>query len=457
MNDRPMSPQPSPFAAAVKTYRPPVPLAPTDLRLSGNEGSLLMADWLDVLADLAPHAVSRYPSVAELEGDIARAFGLQRQQVLAGTGGDDAVERTIRAYLCPGREIILNEPSFVMLQRYATLAGGDSVFVPWLAGRLPVDEMLAAVTERTAIIVVVSPNNPTGLVATVEDLRRLRREAPSVLLVVDLAYGEFADDDLTDAALSLPNTVVIRSFSKAWGLAGLRVGWAAGPADVIEHLRAVGHPYPVSSLSMAIVSHMLQHGREDVETFVGQVRASRRTLSQALDRGGGEVTPSQGNFVLVRFDNAVWVRDALAGMGIAVRAFPEVPVLHDRLRITVPGEQPVLGRLCEALETVLRPEAILLAAELAGHQETVRPACKGLALGVVAGPTADDIRRTRSQLGVERAWMLTASAETTGAARQAGVLPVAVSTGDGLSETDLLTAGAAKVLSDVAQIKELLP
>ena len=242
MNVPDPSPSPSPYAAAVKAYRPPAPLTPTDLRLHSNEGMLLVTDWLDVLSKLSAEAVSGYPSAAALEAQIADAFGLDAAQVLAGTGGDDVVERALRAYLCPGRRVILNDPSFVMLGRYATLAGGESVTLPWLAGPLPVDDMLSAVDETTAMIVVVSPNNPTGLAATADDLRRLRDGAPSAMLLVDLAYGEFADEDLTASALSLPNTIVIRSFSKAWGLAGLRVGWAAGPPDVMENLRAVGHP-----------------------------------------------------------------------------------------------------------------------------------------------------------------------------------------------------------------------
>ena len=438
------NPTPSPHAAAVRTYCPPVPLTPTDLHLHTNEGMLLATDKLDVLRDLPGNAISGYPSAAALEADIAEVFNLDVTQVLAGTGGDDVVERALRAYLCPGRTVVLNEPSFVMLNRYAALAGGEPVTLPWAAGPLPVDDMLAAVDETTAMIVVVSPNNPTGLTATADDLRRLRAGAPSAMLLVDLAYGEFADEDLTAIALSLANTIVIRSFSKAWGLAGLRVGWAAGPADVMEQLRAVGHPYPVTAPSSAIVTHMLRQGLPIVEEFVGRIRDHRARLAALLADCGAEVTPSQANFLLVRFDDATWVRDALAGLGIAVRAFPDVPVLHDQLRITVPGDLGDLDRLCEAVETVLRPDHIFIDPRIAGGNLLAERH------DTVAVRAVDDV-------DAGRCWFVTADVNTIVAARRAGMLPLAITLSDGPDANALLLAGAGRAFTDLSQLEDLLP
>ncbi|MHC4561410.1 MAG: pyridoxal phosphate-dependent aminotransferase [Planctomycetota bacterium] len=457
MTPQQSGPTPSPYAAAVRTYRPPAPLTPTDLHLSSNEGMLLAADWLDVLGGLPGEAISGYPSAAGLEAVIAEAFGLDVAQVLAGTGGDDVVERALRAYLCLGRTVILNEPSFVMLNRYAALAGGEPVALPWSAGPLPVDDMLAAVDETTAMIVVVSPNNPTGLIATADDLGRLRDGAPSAMLLVDLAYGEFADEDLTAVALSLPNTIVIRSFSKAWGLAGLRVGWAAGPPDVIEQLRAVGHPYPVSAPSAAIVTRMVRQGRPIVEGFIRRIRDHRRQLADVLIACGADVTPSQANFLLSRFDDATWVRDALAGMGIAVRAFPDVPVLHDRLRITVPGDEGQLARLCGALKTVLRPQRVLIDSRAPEADELVSQLGDrddGLA---VATSDIPSVQRIAADANMSRCWLVGIDIDAVCAARQTGILPLGVATPDGPESRDLLLAGAGRVLTDLCQLEELLP
>jgi len=458
MTKQPSAPTPSPYAAAVKTYRPPAPITPTDLHLHANEGMLLVTDWLDVLGKMPADAISGYPSAAALEATIAESFGLDAAQVLAGTGGDDVVERAIRAYLCPGRSIIVNEPSFVMLNRYASLAGGKPISVPWEAGPLPVDDMLAAADDTTAMIVVVSPNNPTGLTATVDDLKRLRKGAPSAMLLVDLAYGEFADVDLTDAALAIPNAIVIRSFSKAWGLAGLRVGWAAGPPDVMETLRSVGHPYPVSAPGAAIVSHVVRQGRPIVDAFVRRIRAHRTLLAKLLTVCGADVTPSQANFLLVRFDDATWVRDALAGLGIMVRAFPDVPVLSDQLRITVPGAEADLERLCAALETVLRPDGVLIDSRARGAAE----ASERLAdrwrrpITVSAGETTS-LQTMAAGLCSGRCWFVGTDVAAITAARQTRLLPIAVKTTDGPDERELLLAGAARVLTDLDQLEDLLP
>jgi len=457
MSSQPQGPTPSPYAAAVRTYRPPAPLTPTDLRLNSNEGMLLATDWLDVMRDLPGEAISDYPPAAMLEADIAKAFNLDAVRVLAGTGGDDVVERALRAYLCPGRTVILNEPSFVMLNRYAALAGGETVAVPWSAGPLPVDEMLAAVGEDTAMIVVVSPNNPTGLTATANDLQRLRDGAPSAMLLVDLAYGEFADVDLTAPALSLPNTIVIRSFSKAWGLAGLRVGWAAGPPDVIEQLRAVGHPYPVSAPAAAIVSHVLRQGPSFIDGFILRIRKHRSLLADLLTDCGVDVTPSQANFLLARFDDATWVRDALAGMGIAVRAFPDIPMLGDRLRITIPGDQRHLQRLCSALETVLRPEGVLIDSRAPRSSELADRLTEHWGRPVVAITADADSLRTVADLCATRLWFVGIDVEAVRAAGQAARLPLGVKTHNGPSERDLLLAGAGRVLSNLQQLEELLP
>ncbi len=442
-------PTPSPFAATVRTYRPPVPMAPTDLKLNSNEGMLLAEDWLAILSDLPGESISGYPSSASLEARIAETFGLDASQVLAGTGGDDVVERSLRAYLCPGRSVLLNDPSFVMLERYAAMAGGTSVTVPWIEGSLPVGDMLSAVDDTTAMIVVVSPNNPTGLTATAGDLHRLREGAPAAMLLVDLAYGEFADEDLTHEALTIPNTIVIRSFSKAWGLAGLRVGWAAGPADVIEQLRAVGHPYPVTGPSSAIVSHMLNHGLPRVDAFVSRVRRHRQVLMDTLASCGVDALPSQGNFVLARFADALWVLDGLAGMGIAVRAFPEAPVLADRLRITVPGDEGHLQRLCHALEIVLMPETIIIDPDLTNAEELPAQLAEWrLGQARVGSPAAENQTGTRC-------WHVASTIDAIRAARKAGMLPLAI--GGDVDPRDLLLAGAGRVLTNVNELRTLLP
>ncbi len=343
--------QPARGLSDLTAYRVPRPNKPIDLYLDGNEGVAPPAALLDIAHELGPEVLRRYPSKGELEAQLAAEFGVDAAQVLVTAGGDDALDRACRAVLEPGRELVLPVPTFEMLERYPRLVGATTVPVPWDVPAFPIAGVLDALRDATGAIAIVSPNNPTGAVATTADLEALSAAAPHVLLLVDLAYVEFADVDLTAAALRLPNAVVVRTFSKAWGLAGLRVGYAIGPPRIIDWLRAVGGPYPTSGLSLAIASRRLSTGAADMRAFIERVRVERAALSSLLIECGAAPVPSQANFVLGRFGDARLVQAALADMGIAVRAFPDRPTLHDALRITCPGRADAFERLCDALRT----------------------------------------------------------------------------------------------------------
>ncbi len=340
---------PAPRIAGRQPYASPRPPYPVDLWLNRNEGLAPPPALLGELGQSIPELVRRYPSVSELEQFIAERTGLPRERVLASAGADDAISRACLVMLDRGRELILPTPTFEMIEQYAGLAGGGIIEVDWLSGRYPTAAVTAAVTDRTAMIAVVSPNNPTGAIAQIEDLRHISAAAPRALLLVDLAYTEFADEDLTQAASALPNALVVRTLSKAWGLAGLRVGYALGPPRVIRWLRTVGNPYAVSGLSAALAKQRLDHGDGSLRVFVTRVRMERVELSAALREIGADPLPSQANFVLARFPNAAATWDGLARCGIAVRAFPGHPRLDDCLRITCPGEPAAFARLLNAL------------------------------------------------------------------------------------------------------------
>lgn len=352
--------QPSLFARLkdLRPYQSSTPGPHVDLRLDCNEGLPVQEELLHDVDIKCGEILRRYPSTRLLETQLASRFSVGSDEVLVTAGADDALDRVCRAVLAPGRDLILPEPTFEMLRRYATLTGANIVRVNWL-GAFPIERILQSVTPDTAAIAVVSPNNPTGAVVTPDDLEKLSEAVPQALLIVDLAYAEFADDDLTHYALQLPNAVVIRSMSKAWGLAGLRVGYAIGSSKIIDCMRAVGEPYPVSGLSLAIASSWLERGRKHVESFIRSIRSERSELTQLLQRLGQEPYPSQANFVCARFRNAEWVRDGLAGLGIAVRAFPDCEDLTGFLRVTCPGDSNSYQRLKAGLETVITPQALL--------------------------------------------------------------------------------------------------
>jgi histidinol-phosphate aminotransferase len=402
-------PEPVSWLPEASVYRVPRPRTPVDLYLDGNEGSVPGESLLDCLRQGMPDVLRRYPDPSELEELLAERHGVDRERVLVTAGGDEVIERVMRAFLCPGRELVIPWPSFEMIERYARMVGGDVVRVPWPGGTWPLQAVLASVTDATSVIALVSPNNPTGAVATAADLRSIADSVPQALILVDLAYTEFADEDLTRTALEIPNAVVLRSFSKAWGLAGLRLGCALASPRIAQRLRSVGAPYAVSAPSLALAGARLRGGESEMNRFVERVRFERAELTRELRELGASPGPSQANFVLARFSDATGVQEGLAGLGIAVRSFPGQAELQGCLRITCPGDRNHFDRLIAGLETVVRPEALLLDLDgvLADVSSSYRLAIIETARTFGVALRDDEVIRAKARGGANNDWELT--------------------------------------------------
>ena len=221
-------------------YKPPETSAQIDIDLSKNEG----AGW-DGSFSIADDDVSRYPDVRGLTARLAGLLDVGPSEILVTAGGDDGLARCFQAFA--GKDVVSTTPSFEMIPRYAAQNRSTLTEIEWWSGPFPVDEICAVDAE---LAVAVSPNNPTGSVASEDDLRALASRFPVVVL--DAAYEEFATAPLTRAAMSLDNVLVIRTLSKAYGLAGLRVGYVLGAPDLISTIARYGSPYAVASPSARI-------------------------------------------------------------------------------------------------------------------------------------------------------------------------------------------------------------
>jgi histidinol-phosphate aminotransferase len=349
--ESPGEPRPAPELAGIVPYRTPGVPAGVDLRLDGTERRSLPSAVADRLAAAAAEGWSRYPDPSVLEALLAQRHGVTPDRVLVTAGADEALDRVCRAVLAPRRGAVLAVPTFEMLPRYATLAGASVTEIEWPGGALPVDALAAAAGPATALVAVVSPNNPTGAIAATDALRRLAAAVPQAVLVVDQAYGEFADLDLTPAVSALPNGLSVRTCSKALGLAGARVGFAIGPAAVIHWMRAAGGPYSVARPSLAVAAARLADDA-DVADYVARVRTEREALFELLRGIGATPMPSQANFVLCRPPDAERFDAVLAAAGIATRAFPGRPGLEGFRRVTCPADDVAFERLRAALRSV---------------------------------------------------------------------------------------------------------
>ena len=401
------TPTPNPWLPEAP-YSVPRHPAPLSLKLDGNEGIAPQSSLLESLSALSPEDLQRYPSPGGLEAKLAARFGLDAAQVVVTAGADEGLLRACRAFLGPGRNLVLPEPSFEMIRRFATSTQCEVRSVPYDTPRYPTDKVIAASDERTALIAVVSPNNPTGGVISADELRRLSDALPQAMLMVDLAYIEFADEDLTEVALSLPNALVFRTFSKARGLAGLRVGYAMGDARWVRLLRATGLPYPLSAPALRLAEASLSEERE-LEGNIRRLNTSRASLEGALQSAGLNPWPSQGNFVFAEGLDGRWWRDAMAGLGIGIRAWPEHPLLDDAIRISAPGSEAESARLTDAIATITSPEAILfdLDGVLADVSESYRRAIIESAADFGVTITQGDIEAMKAQGDANNDWVVT--------------------------------------------------
>jgi histidinol-phosphate aminotransferase len=296
-----------------------------------------------------------YPDASPLEGDIAARLAIDAKRVVVTAGADDALDRACRAYLGAGRKMLLPVPSFEMLHRFAQLAGGTIETVPW-TGSFPTDALIAAVGPDTGVVAMVSPNNPTGATASVDDLRRVAEAAPHAVVLLDHAYVEYADEDLTGAATEYGNVVTVRTFSKAWGLAGCRVGYAVAAAPVAVVLRNAGNPFPVATPSLDAAREQWRYGAALVTAHVTRIRDERQRLADHVMARGIFTPASQANFLLVDLGTrARYVYDALAVEGVRVRFFPHRPEIATSLRVSLPGAEPEFKTLLTALDRCLAP------------------------------------------------------------------------------------------------------
>jgi len=298
--------------AAVKNlraYRPPL-AGRTGLRLDFNESTIGCSPRvLARLRSLDSELLARYPEREPVEKEVASFLGLDPAQVLLTNGVDEAIHLLCSTYLDPGDEALIVVPTFAMYAIFAQAEGARVVEVR--AGdnfAFPAQELLAQVSPRTRLIAVANPNNPTGTAVAGNVLMQIAQAVPQAALLVDEAYFEFHGETLIDRTFIDPtrqieNLFVARTFSKAYGLAGLRIGILAGQTRQVAMVRRVASPYSVNAAALAVLPEALQD-QEYVGRYVAQVLSNRERLQQELGNLGLRYWPSHANFVLVRIGPA---------------------------------------------------------------------------------------------------------------------------------------------------------
>jgi len=298
----------------------------------------LVEGWLEALRAVP---VNRYPDAgaARVKARLRELAPLPAgTDLVVGNGSDELIQLLALALRAPGRVVLAPEPTFVMYRLCALAAGLDYAGVPLGEDfTLPAEEMLAAIERRSpALVFLAYPNNPTGTLFDAEAVRRIVAAAPG-LVVVDEAYAPFAEASFVGELGRHPNLLVMRTLSKL-GLAGLRVGWLAGPREWLRELDKLRLPYNVNALSQASVDFALRHYAV-FEAQAACLRRARESLREAMAAlPGVEVWPSRANFLLFRVpsNQAVRVHGGLRERGVLVKCLHGAhPALADSLRVTV--------------------------------------------------------------------------------------------------------------------------
>ena len=341
-----------PSLREVPVYSPEATSCAVDLRDNANLWGAPPAA-LSALRAIDATALSLYPGVSagRLTDAIATYVGVDPSEVAAGCGSDDLIDAAFRAVAEPGALLAHPTPSFSMVPIFARLNGLQPVAVPLTRdGAADADAMI---TTGARIIYLCSPNNPTGTITPADVVRRIVRESNAIVML-DGAYAEFAPDfeDFLREAPSLGRLLVLRTFSKAWGLAGLRVGYAVGSQELVRAVRKSAGPYKVNALAERAACIALTKDADWMRAHATEAVVSRERVTQSLRAMGLSPLDSRGNFVCVPVPNARALASRLAERGVAVRAFVGLPVFGDLLRVGM-GPWPVMEQFVGALREAL--------------------------------------------------------------------------------------------------------
>jgi len=338
----------------LQTYHPPLG-GRTGLRLDFNENTVGCSPRvLEKLRRIDFEELARYPERAPVEAVVASHIGVPAEEVLLTNGVDEAIHLLCEAYLEPTDEVCLVIPTFSMYEIFAKGTGAKVINVPADENfAFPLPTIRQQINAATRLIVIANPNNPTGSAASVEDLLAVADSAPNAALLIDEAYFEFHGKTFLRKWTDRPNVFVARTFSKAYGLAGLRAGILCGHREQMNSVRRVASPYNVNSVALACLPEAVADEKY-VHAYVQQVLTGRTRLQAELERLGIHYWPSRANFVLMRLGdlNSAFIR-GMRERGILVRDRSRDYGCEGCVRITL-GSTEHTDRLLNALREVLR-------------------------------------------------------------------------------------------------------
>ncbi|HEY9125573.1 MAG TPA: histidinol-phosphate transaminase [Acidobacteriaceae bacterium] len=338
-------------------YHPPLGNR-TSLRLDFNENTVGCSPAvLAAIQKISAADLTRYPEREPLELLVAQHLGRAAEEVMLTNGVDEAIHLLCQAYLDTDDELLLPVPTYTMYEIYAAATDARVVRVQAAADfRFPYQGILDGITQKTKLIAIANPNSPTGAVVSREEIVAIADAAPHAVVLVDEAYFHFYGETVLDLIGTVPNLVVARTFSKAYGLAALRLGLLVSTPQNLQWPRRVLSPYSVNHVALVA----LRAGLEDeayLASYVGEVKLAREEFLAQIDRLGYRWWPTQANFVLVEIGSShkQFVKE-MQEQGILVRDRSTDPGCEGLVRITI-GTREQMDKAVEAMAQYLRTGA----------------------------------------------------------------------------------------------------
>ena len=353
------------YVRAISPYQPGKPITelaremgiPVEkiVKLASNENPLGMSPMAKRAVEAAINGIERYPDQFDLIKAVAERCSVAQNQVVLGNGSNDVLDLIARVFLAPGRSAVFAQHAFAVYPLATLSTGAELISTPAKNYGHDLNAMRAAIRPDTRIVWIANPNNPTGNFLPYPEVRAfLETVPPDVVVVLDEAYNDYlAPAERVDTAAwikNFPNLVVTRTFSKIFGLAGLRVGYAIASAEVADLMNRVRQPFNVNNLAIAAAVAALDDHQFVAESYELNRRGMAQLLA-GLKRLGLEHIPSHGNFVTFKVIGAAEVNQKLLRQGVIVRPIAGYG-LPDWLRVTI-GTEPDNARFLEALEKAL--------------------------------------------------------------------------------------------------------
>ncbi|MFA5930856.1 MAG: histidinol-phosphate transaminase [archaeon] len=340
----------------LETYSPPTSGRENMLRLDFNENTVgCSPKVLLALQKINTNKISVYPEYGDFIEKLSIKLGVSSDEVVLTNGTDEAINQVMQTFVEKGEEVIIPVPTFAMFKFYATLAGAKVREVLYnLDLSFPFEQVMNSISSKTKVVVIVNPNNPTGSsISEIKILKILKKaKANDSLVLIDEAYFEFYGKSSIELISQFDNLIITRTFSKAYGLAGLRLGCIISNKEIIANIRKSISPYSVNTVALICASAAIED-KNFVQEYVNQVIENRAIVSKKLSEFGVKVFPSSANFLIGDFgERCNVVYSKLKERGILVRNRTDDPLLKGCLRIGI-GTKEQCEQLLKGIREIL--------------------------------------------------------------------------------------------------------